>query len=133
MLKFISPNGNEKWVRAICKPDLANKGPKGYLLRGTIQDITEQKKAEKALQESEKKYSVLADNMNIGLVLHAADTKILFSNSRASEILGLSVEQMQGKEAMDPAWKFLNENESDMALEDYPVNRFIIQGLAFPE
>jgi len=32
---------------------------------------------------------------------------------------------LHGKKAMDPQWKFLNADRSDMALTDYPVNRLL--------
>ncbi|MBT3755785.1 MAG: PAS domain S-box protein [Candidatus Cloacimonetes bacterium] len=86
------------------------------------QSETERKQAELSLKNTEEKYNVLTDNMNVGLVLHGADTKILFSNPAASRILGLTIEQMKGKEAIDPAWSFVKEDGSPMPLEEYPVN-----------
>ncbi|MFC1898674.1 PAS domain S-box protein, partial [Candidatus Cloacimonadota bacterium] len=99
----------------------------GKLIRiwGVQRDITEIKKAQIELKDSEDRYRVLSDNMNVGLVLHGPDTKILFSNPAASEILGWSQEQMEGKKAIDPAWKFFCENGSPMPLEEYPVNKVI--------
>ncbi|MCB2196285.1 MAG: PAS domain S-box protein [Bacteroidetes bacterium] len=47
-------DGEEKWIRSICKPDKV-KGPKGHFLRGTIQDITKEKKAERELKENEER------------------------------------------------------------------------------
>lgn len=47
-LRFTLPVGREKWVRAICEPD-AVRGPMGYTLRGTIQDITNMKQTQEAL------------------------------------------------------------------------------------
>ena len=87
-----------------------------------VTNITDRKLAEKAIKESEEKYRTLTDNMILGQVLHAADTSIIFSNPAASEILGLSDGQMYGKKAIDPQWKFVKEDKSDMPLEEYPVN-----------
>ena len=47
------PCGKSKWVHSICEPSPI-KGPKGHILRGTIQDITAQKQAEEALREREE-------------------------------------------------------------------------------
>jgi len=91
----------------------------------TFNDITNAKGIEDELRESEKRYSYLLLNLEAGIVVHAPDTSILMSNLRASEILGLSYKEMKGKEAMDPAWKFVDADHSPMPIENYPVNRII--------
>jgi len=90
-----------------------------------LTDNTERKIAEQVLVDSEIKLCNLLNNLNIGVVVHAPDTSITFSNSRASALLGLSKKQMAGKQAIDPAWKFLNEANNPIPLNDYPVNRII--------
>jgi PAS domain S-box-containing protein len=74
---------------------------------------------------SEAKYRALVDNLSAGVVVHASDTRILLSNDMASQVLGLTTEQMRGKEALDPAWRFVRENGSAMLLDEYPVNRVV--------
>lgn len=78
--------------------------------------------AENALRQSEKRYRGLLTNIEAGVIIHAPDTSIIMNNYRASELLGLSEEQMQGKLAIDPNWKFLNENNEPISPEDYPVS-----------
>ncbi|MDA3860770.1 MAG: PAS domain S-box protein [Melioribacteraceae bacterium] len=63
------------------------------------------------------------DSLGTGVVLHAPDTSIIFSNPRASEIMGISHEQMQGKKAISPHWRFVRNDGIDMPLEEYPVNK----------
>jgi PAS domain S-box-containing protein len=79
--------------------------------------------AAEAVRESEKKYRALVENMQVGVVVHAPDTRILLSNPMASELLGLTPDQMQGKTAIDPAWCFIREDGTRASLEEYPVNR----------
>jgi two-component system sensor histidine kinase EvgS len=50
------PDGEAVWVNALCEPD-PEPGPAGYRLRGTIQDITERKRTEEALRESEARFA----------------------------------------------------------------------------
>ena len=53
-LKATLPGGKEKWVRAIC--DCASEpGPAGYALRGTIQDVTRQRRLELERLELERR------------------------------------------------------------------------------
>ena len=78
---------------------------------------------EESQRKSEERYLHLLDNLDAGIVVHAADTSIVTNNRRASAILGLSDQQMRGKVAIDPEWRFLNENHEPLPLEDYPVNQ----------
>ena len=67
----------------------------------------------------------LLQKLHVGIVVHASDTRILFSNRRAAALLGLSEDQMQGKVALDPAWCFVNEAGETISPADYPVCRVI--------
>ncbi|MEI8202713.1 MAG: PAS domain S-box protein [Bacteroidota bacterium] len=89
------------------------------------QDITERKHAENKLKESEERYRSLMFNLEAGIVVHSPDTSIVMNNDRASELLGLSQEQMKGKVAIDPAWEFIHEDSTPLTLEEYPVNRIV--------
>ena len=83
------------------------------------------KQAEEALRESEEKHRLLVQNLQTGVVVHAPDTRILLANERASVLLGLTIDQMMGKAAIDPSWRFIRDDESPMPLEEYPVNQVI--------
>jgi PAS domain S-box-containing protein len=52
-LKIILPSGKMKWVNAVCEPE-AKPGAKGHYLRGTVQDITDRKKMEARIQQTQK-------------------------------------------------------------------------------
>ena len=83
------------------------------------------KNSEAALSENEERYRTLLLHLEAGIVVHSPDTSIVMNNPRASELLGLSNDQMKGKAAIDPAWKFVNEKNSPLVFEDYPVNRIL--------
>ncbi|MFZ4621969.1 MAG: PAS domain S-box protein, partial [Bacteroidota bacterium] len=115
---------HECWVHGIGELENDTTG-KPVRLAGTIQDITERKQAEEHLRESENKYRSLVENIDIGVVAHAPDTRIIFCNERASQLLGLSLDQMYGKTAIDPAWHFVRENGERLPIDDYPVNQVL--------
>lgn len=91
----------------------------------SILDITDYVETQTALRQSEKTYRNLLTNLKSGVAMHAPDTSVLISNPAASRILGLSEAQMLGKQAIDPQWKFLREDGSELPLEEYPVNQVL--------
>ncbi|MGB5048831.1 MAG: PAS domain S-box protein, partial [Caldilineaceae bacterium] len=86
-------------------------------------DVTERKLTQETIRASEAEQRHLVSNLNVGVVVHGADTVIQFGNPMASKLLGLTPDQMLGKEDMDPAWNFLREDHSVMPVEEYPVRR----------
>lgn len=115
------PDGSSLIFDVIKVPNFDEQGRRqGLIVVG--REITERKRTDQELQESEKKYRTLLQNIQVGVVVHASDTSILFSNPRASELLGLTAEQMRGKSAVDPAWCFVAEDGTRVLPEAYPVN-----------
>ncbi len=88
-------------------------------------EINERRQAEEAVQASEKKYKSTLNGLLVGVVVHAKDTSVLISNPQASNILGLTYEQMSGKKAIDPAWNFVHEDSTIMKVVDYPVTKVV--------
>ena len=77
------------------------------------------------LLQSENLLPLLLRHLHAGVVIHAADTRILFANEHAAQILGLSSDQLNGKTSLDPAWTFLREDGSPMPPEEYPIRRVL--------
>jgi len=84
--------------------------------------IIESGKIEEKIRQSEKRYKGLLENLSSGVVVHAPDTSIILNNSMATELLGLSTEQMKGKQANDYYWKFIDDFNAPLPFNEYPVN-----------
>jgi two-component system cell cycle sensor histidine kinase/response regulator CckA len=63
--------------------------------QGIIRDITERKRAEEALRESEEKYRDLVERANDGIAI-ACDEVLQYVNPRLAQILGYTVEELTG-------------------------------------
>ncbi|AFM24531.1 PAS domain S-box protein [Desulfomonile tiedjei] len=93
--------------------------------RSSLRDITDLKRAEEIILESEKNHRLLIENLDAGVVVHAPDTRILLCNRVASEMLGVSSEKMIGKTSSDEDWMYVREDGSPLPPDEYPVNRVI--------
>ncbi|TNF28382.1 MAG: PAS domain S-box protein [Deltaproteobacteria bacterium] len=82
------------------------------------------------LNLSERRYQDLIVRIHAAVILHAPDGRIVLANPRAQELLGLSQEELAGRETTDPRWHFLREDGSRMPLEEYPVERVRATGEA---
>ena len=82
--------------------------------------------AEEALRTSDADQRFLIDRLMTGLVIHDATGAVMRCNIEATDLLGLSSEQMNGKQLVDPAWHFLNEDGSPMLVSEYPVSRVLV-------
>ncbi len=118
---LISKNGNEYQIADSAAPIKNRDGEiTGVVL--VFSDVTETYAAQKLIEKNEARYRSLLSNLEAGIVVHAADTSIVMNNQRASDLLGLSDDQLRGKTATDPAWKFVSENNIPLLPEEYPVN-----------
>jgi diguanylate cyclase (GGDEF)-like protein/PAS domain S-box-containing protein len=86
-----------------------------------LQDITKQRAAEEELRVSEEKYRRLYETMAQGIVYQAADGSIISANPAAERVLGLTLDQMHGRTSMDPRWKSIREDGSEVAGSDHPA------------
>ncbi len=114
-------DGAIRWLWVAGGPQRDAEG-RVHRMAGIVQDITDRKEMEAALRISAEEHRLLLQNLSAAVVVHAPDTRIIYSNPMASRLLGLTTEQMQGKQALDPAWHFTHGDGRPMALAAYPVN-----------
>jgi PAS domain S-box-containing protein len=78
-------------------------------------------KTQKDLQESQKKYKHLFDFMLQGIIYQDISGRIMEANRAAEKILGLTIDQMQGRTSIDPRWKSIHEDSSEYKGIDHPA------------
>ncbi len=120
-------DGHERHALVTLVPEREDEGRVvGHVT--VVTDITDRKRAEDALRRSERRLRTLFDTLDVGVVVHAADTTVLDANPAASCILGLSLEQMRGKSGVDAQWTFLEADGTPMAPARHPVNQVVASG-----
>ncbi len=90
--------------------------------RADAQDLAEQ------LQRRERDERQLVDSLTAGVVVHAPDGRMLRSNPRAQELLGLSAEESTRHGVDDSPWKAVHADGRPMDVADLPVSRVIASG-----
>ncbi len=83
-------------------------------------DINPVKKALFELKISEEKYRTLFETMTPGVVYQNRDGNIISVNPSAEKLLGLTFEQMLGRTSMDPRWRAIREDGTDLPGEEHP-------------
>jgi len=71
------------------------------LIQGVVRDITERKKAEKALRESEMKYRALFEFANDAVFIMNSNGEQVMVNNKAAEMLGYTLKELSGKSFKD--------------------------------
>jgi PAS domain S-box-containing protein len=94
-------------------------------------DISERQRAEEALRASEGRHRTLFETMTTGVVYQDAQGVIISANPAAERILGLTLDQMQGRTAMDPRWRTIHEDGTDFPREEHPVTLALRTGHKF--
>jgi PAS domain S-box-containing protein len=83
-----------------------------------VKDITDRKRAQEALQESEERLRGLFETMAEGIVLIAPDGQIIQANTAAEHILGLQRSEIEARNYVSPEWKTLRPDGTPMPPEE---------------
>lgn len=118
--QIVSKSGKLIWVSTNGIPVFNPDGSlKGY--RGSDTDITTRKQSEEALAASEQDYRMLFENMAQGVVYQDAGGVIMKANPAAQRLLGLTMNQMIGRNSVDPEWHCIKEDGSDFPGIEHPA------------
>lgn len=73
------------------------------------------------LKESEAQYRRLFETMSQGVIYQDPNGRISSVNSAAEAILGLTTDQALGKSSMDPRWRMIREDGTEVSGPEHPA------------
>jgi PAS domain S-box-containing protein len=85
------------------------------------QNVSGRQYTEQMLAESSGRFHTLFETMAQGVVWQDANGMITLANPAAERILGLSLDQLQGRSSLDPRWKSIHEDGTDFPGETHPA------------
>jgi len=85
--RVVRPDGTVRVVRDRAFPIRDEQG-KVYRLAGVVEDITERKRGEDALRESEERYRTLFESIGEGIIVSRPDGTIISANPAAARMTG---------------------------------------------
>ena len=86
-------------------------------INGLMDEITS---AEKEKYKPEGGFRALFESMSLGVVYQNAHGYITSANPSAERILGLTLDQMQGRTSIDPRWKAIRPDGSNFPGDTHP-------------
>lgn len=128
---FLTSRTEEDYVRRmkeVSRYGIVSKNSGSLFLKSSIEMAFELFDVNSELLANKERTHTLINHLEVGVVAHTADTTIIECNDRASQLLGLSHDQMTGRTAIDPYWRFIDSNRNAIPLENYPVNKVLRTG-----
>ncbi|HEN21065.1 MAG TPA: PAS domain S-box protein, partial [Desulfobacteraceae bacterium] len=106
--QLLNKEGEPVWVSLTSR---AIRNSKGDIIHyeGTMEDITERKRSERAILDSEEKYRILVENALEGIFV-IQDLKLAFVNTATTRITGYTIEELTEQPFID----FIHPEDRDM-------------------
>ena len=125
-LEEMRKDGTTLWVEVVLSPMRDAEGNLTGIL-GVSRDVTERKKAEEALRESEEKYHGLLDNLSDVVVELDSEGVFRYLSPQVEDVFGFRPGEMEGRsfaEFIHPDWHDGALEGIRRVLEEQPVHDF---------
>ncbi|MGE5404135.1 MAG: PAS domain S-box protein, partial [Candidatus Saccharibacteria bacterium] len=93
-----------------------------------VRDISERKKTEEELRNSEEQYRLLFDTMVQGVIYYDREAKIKSCNKAALDILGFDADSLARLSLGDMQFEFIHEDGTPYCKEDLPIGLAVKTG-----
>ena len=118
-LEMIRKDGSRVWTEVTLNILYDEHGePEGLL--GITHDISDRRKAEEAIRQSEERYRTIFENTATANIIVAEDTTILLANANFEKLVGYSREELEGK----MSWtSFVAEEDLEIMKQRHTLRR----------
>ncbi len=116
--QFIRKDGSDLWCIVSTHQLLDDNGKYNGSL-GMLIDITERKKVEEKLQESEERYRNIVETANEGIFLVNDEAKLTYANKKIEELSGYNLKEI----ILRPLWDFISEESMPIAKMNFEKRR----------
>lgn len=98
--RFIRKNGEVYWVRQRISAIFgADRKPLNIVVM--VADIDEQKRTQIELEESERRFRAIFENVSIGMAMVSLDQRIIAVNQTTEKIIGYTAKELVGSDPID--------------------------------
>ena len=115
-MRLVRPDGRILWITLSATAVAEDR------FLAFCQDITERKRAQEALRESEERYRSVVTNMTEGVVVRDMKGVVTACNPAAERILGFRASEAGATTSHDPRWRAIHEDGSQFVADDYPAS-----------
>ncbi|MGB3006727.1 MAG: PAS domain S-box protein, partial [Chitinophagaceae bacterium] len=138
---FTKSNGEKLYFLSIANY-IVNERKRPVSIMIVSHNITDARKKEQQLAETENEYKTLVNTLFDGVLMIKRDGKISACNKRAAQIFGLKQDEMTGNVIFNSSWKAIHEDGSEFSLDEFPAmvtlqtgitKRDVIMGITKPD
>ena len=98
--RYLKKTGEIVWANTTVSVILGDDGAPRYCV-GMAEDITQRKRAEEALRDSEQRFRRIFEDGPLGMVLTTPDRQIIAANESYCRMLGYTEDELKGCSTMD--------------------------------
>jgi PAS domain S-box-containing protein len=124
---WATSDGRTVFVRESARA-IRDAGGRVLYYEGTVEDITERKRAEEALRESEEKFRSVFRGAGVGMVIVSPEGHFLAANGTFCDYLGYTEEELLVKTVQSVTfhedWPAFSQKLSDALKEEHSFQRF---------
>lgn len=124
---FPAAAGDVRWLRITTRRLDDDEQPPCSVL-ASFADVTTDRRMADDLRRERERYRIVVDALHDGLVMHDAAGRIVASNRRAQEVLGLTAAQLSRRTSLDPRWRSVRPDGTPMVGAEHPAPRALATG-----